>query len=67
MKRTKMHYDKVFREKAIHLAIHSSQPLSETAKELGINPATLYKWIKRTQTTNLGPATSSHTLVLLKL
>ncbi len=58
MKRTKAHYDKTFRDRAIKLAIHSSQPLVKTAKDLGVNPATLYKWIERTQTSHSGTSNS---------
>ena len=35
-------YDKEFKERAIKLALASSQPISKTAKELGMNEATLY-------------------------
>lgn len=40
------HYDPEFRSKAIRLALSSSQPISTTAKELGIKETTLYYWIK---------------------
>jgi transposase len=49
MKRTKVYYDRIFRDKAIKLALNSSQAFNKTAKELGINPATLYQWLKRYQ------------------
>ena len=39
-------YDPKFRQKAIRLALSSSQPISTTAKELGIKGTTLYFWIK---------------------
>jgi transposase len=39
-------YDKEFKERAIKLALTSSQPISKTAKELGMNEATLYSWVK---------------------
>lgn len=39
-------YDKEFKERAIKLALTSSQPISKTAKELGIKEATLYSWVK---------------------
>jgi len=39
-------YDKEFKDRAIKLALTSSQPISKTAKELGMNEATLYSWVK---------------------
>jgi transposase len=39
-------FDKEFREKAIKLALSSSQPMYQTAKDLGIKEATLYSWVK---------------------
>ncbi len=38
-------YDPEFRQKAIRLALSSSQPISTTAKELGIKETTLYYWV----------------------
>jgi transposase len=38
-------YDKSFREQAIQLALSSNQPISKTAKELGILEGTLYHWV----------------------
>ncbi|HZX13076.1 MAG TPA: transposase [Thermodesulfobacteriota bacterium] len=40
------HYDPEFRQKAIRLALTSSQPISTTAKDLGIKETTLYYWVK---------------------
>jgi len=40
------YYDKAFKEKAIKLALTSSQPISKTAKELGLKETTLYFWVK---------------------
>ena len=39
-------FDKEFKSKAIKLAISSSQPISQTAKELGIKETTLYSWVQ---------------------
>lgn len=39
-------FDKEFKSQAIKLALSSSQPVSKTAKELGIKPNTLLFWIK---------------------
>lgn len=39
-----------FKQKAIKLALTSSQPIAITAKELGINHATLYSWVKKNKT-----------------
>ena len=39
-------FDKEFKSKAIKLAISSSQPISQSAKDLGINEGTLYSWVK---------------------
>ena len=38
-------YNKEFKSQAVELALHSDQPYSYTAKELGINPKNLYNWI----------------------
>jgi len=39
------HYTAEFKESAVKLAIESDQPVSRTAKELGINMNTLHTWI----------------------
>jgi transposase len=41
----KKHYDKSFKQQAVELALTSSQPLSKTAKELGVLETTLYSWV----------------------
>jgi transposase len=38
-------FDKEFKAKAIKLAISTSQPICQTAKELGIKESTLYSWV----------------------
>jgi transposase len=44
-------YDKEFKQKAIKLALSSSQPISHTAKELGVKESTLYSWAHNNKTT----------------
>ena len=39
-------YNKEFKDRAIKFALTSSQPISKTAKKLGMNEATLYSWVK---------------------
>ena len=38
-------YDKSFKEEAVRLALTSPQPLSKTARDLGIKEGTLYNWV----------------------
>ena len=38
-------YTSEFKESAVKLATESEQPVAQTAKELGVNPNTLYTWI----------------------
>ncbi|MHB1220433.1 MAG: transposase [Gammaproteobacteria bacterium] len=38
-------YDKSFKEEAIRLALTSPQPISKTARDLGLKESTLYNWI----------------------
>jgi len=38
-------YDKSFKEEAIRLALTSPQPLSKTARDLGLKESTLYSWV----------------------
>lgn len=44
-KRTKPVYSLDFKRSSVKLAIESDQPISKTAKELGINESTLYNWV----------------------
>ncbi len=39
-------YNKEFKDRAIKLALTSSQSISKTAKDLGMNETTLYTWVK---------------------
>lgn len=40
-------YNAEFKESAVKLAIESSKPIAESARELGINISTLHTWIKK--------------------
>lgn len=40
-------YSPEFREEAVQLALRSSKTISETARELGLNPETLRNWVKK--------------------
>jgi transposase len=43
-------YSTEFKESSVKLAIESGQPIAHTARELGINPNTLYTWINKYST-----------------
>lgn len=49
-------YDPSFKAEAIRLALTSSQPISKTARDLGVNDSTLYNWLsqERDKTGNQG-------------
>ena len=40
-------YSSEFKESSVKLAIESKQPISQTAKELGIKANTLYTWVDK--------------------
>jgi len=40
-------YSSEFKESSVKLAIESSCPIAQTAKELGVNKNTLYTWIDK--------------------
>lgn len=40
-------YDKSFKAEAIRLALTSSQPISKTARDLGLKESTLYNWLSQ--------------------
>lgn len=42
-------YDEDFKLGAIKLAEKSDKPVSQTAQELGIKPALLYSWLKKSR------------------
>jgi len=39
---SKIRYDKEFKQESIRLALSCSQPISQTARELGLKESTLY-------------------------
>jgi len=53
-------YQPQFKQTAIELAISSSKPMSETAKELGVHPKTLMNWVYNyKKSNNIMPATNN--------
>jgi transposase len=40
-------YTSEFKESAVKLALETDQPKTQTARELGVNPNTLFTWIKK--------------------
>ena len=40
-------YNAEFKERAVKLAVESDQPISQTARELGVNENTLHTWISK--------------------
>lgn len=40
-------YDQSFKAEAVRLALTSTQPLSKTARDLGINLSSLYSWVSK--------------------
>lgn len=40
-------YDKSFKDEAVRLALTSTQPIAQTARDLGIKDGCLYNWIAR--------------------
>jgi transposase len=41
----KTSYKKEFRAEAVRLAITGDKPISQTARDLGVNETTLYNWV----------------------
>jgi len=41
------HYSSQFKQDAVRLAVESDQPIVQTARDLGVNPNTLYTWITK--------------------
>lgn len=58
MSKKKNHYDKSFKQQAIELALSSNQPLSKTAKELGVLETTLYSWVSNAKAQNVSETDS---------
>ena len=40
-------YSSQFKQDAVKLAVESEKPIAQTAKDLGVNPNTLYTWISK--------------------
>jgi len=40
-------YSSEFKQSAVKLAIETDQPISQTARELGVNPNTVHTWISK--------------------
>ena len=40
-------YTAEFKESAVKLAVESDQPVTDTARDLGVNPNTLHTWISK--------------------
>jgi len=45
-------YPAEFKESSVKLALESDQPMSQTARELGVNPKLLYNWVNKYSGTN---------------
>ena len=45
-------YSPEFKEEAVQIALRSSKTISETARELDLNPETLRGWVKKHQKDN---------------
>lgn len=48
-------YPAEFRESSAKLALESDQPMSQTARELGVSPKNLYSWVKAYSEANEHP------------
>jgi transposase len=61
--------DKQFQEEAVRLALTSSQSIAKTARDLGINPSTLYSWIRaaKDKVPTISDATGNHTNLVEEL
>ena len=40
-------YTSEFKESAVKLALESDQPITQTARDLGVNPNTIHTWINK--------------------
>lgn len=49
-------YSPEFRDEAVQIALRSSKTISETARELELNPETLRGWVKKYQKQHEPPA-----------
>ncbi len=55
-------YTPEFREEAVQIALRSSKTISETARELELNPETLRGWVKKHQKQHEPPADAELTV-----
>jgi transposase len=55
-------YSPEFKEEAVQIALRSSKTISETARELDVNPETLRGWVKKHEKLNEPPADAPLTL-----
>jgi transposase-like protein len=55
-------YSPEFKEEAVQIALRSSKTISETARELDINPETLRGWVKKHEKLNEPSADTPLTL-----
>ncbi|MFH8477039.1 transposase [Streptomyces sp. NPDC018000] len=55
-------YTPEFREEAIQIALRSSKTISETARELELNPETLRGWVKKHEKKHEPPADAELTV-----
>lgn len=57
-----MSYSPEFKKEAVRLVLESSQPTAQTARDLGINPNTLYTWVTnyRQQENPVSQTTEEH-------
>ena len=44
-------YTKEFKQEAIRLALTSTQPIAQTARDLGIKESSLYNWVSQAKET----------------
>jgi transposase len=55
-------YSPEFKEEAVQIALRSSKTISETARELDLNPETLRGWVKKHEKRSEPPADAPLTL-----
>ena len=51
-------YDKSFKQQAVQHALTTDQPITKTAKDLGLLESTLYNWISKAKNKDLPEAPS---------
>ena len=60
-------YPKEFREDAVRLAQESDKTVTEVADDLGLDPGTLFTWIRRAKASEPSPLTESERAELVAL